>query len=400
MKILPINNRLTAISLGLSLALAGATAYGQIRHSDTHEDHLIKALQHIKQLDIDTAISQLEILLEENPRFKLAHLVYADMLKAKSQGIQEMGALSTTQEDKLKPLRDEAKARWQHHTAHPNPELIPGYIVKLNSEHKNLIVVDTSQSRLLLYKNENGQPKLVDDFYASIGKNGVDKLIEGDKRTPLGVYFVSRYLEPETLPDFYGHGAFPINYPNSWDKLRGRSGSGIWLHGNPLDTYSRPPLDSDGCVTVTNMDFDRIKPHISVDQTTPFLISDGIEWVSPDAIEKRKSAFINKLKKWAADWESLDNDRYLAHYSKDFNAEGKDFAQWQKEKSEVNSSKKFVRVGLDEISIFQYPGKDKVAIITFEQTYESDTYKGKQRKRLYLKQEDDAQWRIFYEGSV
>lgn len=388
-----------SIALGICTVLP-LSAQASIIHSNTQEDLLIKTIEYIKKLDIDTAINEIETLIDENPNFKLAHMVHADLLKTKSQGMLAFASQATEDDEKLKPLLDEVRQRWKHHAIHPNPGYIPSYLLKLNSEHKNLIVVDASQSRLLLYKNDRGTPKLVDDFYASIGKNGVDKQIEGDKRTPLGVYFVSRYLKPETLPDFYGHGAFPINYPNSWDKLRGRSGSGIWLHGNPLGTYSRPPLDSDGCVTVSNMDFDRLKPFISVDQTTPFVISNGIEWVSPDTIEKRRQLFIQKLNEWVNDWESLNSKKYLSHYSKDFLAEGKDFGQWRAEKMHVNDNRKFVKINLDDISIFQYPGDDKVTVITFEQTYESDSYQGKERKRLYLKQEEDSEWRIFYEGSV
>src|SRR3546814_8483534 len=48
------------------------------------------------------------------------------------------------------------------------------------------------------------------------------------------------------LPDFYGDGAYPLNYPNEWDKHEGRKGYGIWLHGTPSTTYSRPPRASDG----------------------------------------------------------------------------------------------------------------------------------------------------------
>ncbi|MDH5547283.1 MAG: L,D-transpeptidase family protein [Gammaproteobacteria bacterium] len=392
--------RLVLLICALATGLASGYSQAEVVHSDTHEKRLISAIEDIKKLNIDTAIERLEKLVSENPRFKLAQLVYADFLKAKTQALNTFGQPYHTEGEKIDALREEAVARWKHHTQHPQQNHLPRYLLQLNSEQKNIILVDTSQSRLMLYRNKNGAPVLVDDFYASIGKNGVDKLMEGDKRTPLGVYFVSRFLEPESLPDFYGHGAFPINYPNSWDRFRGRTGSGIWLHGNPLSTYSRPPLDSDGCVTVTNNDFDRIKPYISVDQTTPFVIADGVEWVDTDSLQQRRELFTDILMRWKKDWESLDHNRYMSHYSNDFSAEGVDFAQWKQEKLSVNQFKDYIKINLDDISILEYPGNEKVTVITFVQTYVSNNYRGKQRKRIYLKQETDNNWRIFYEGSV
>ena len=84
----------------------------------------------------------------------------------------------------------------------------------------------------------------------------------------------------EKLTDFYGRGAFPINYPNEWDKRNGRSGFGIWLHGTPSDTYSRPPRASDGCVVLANPDMDRVGATLQVG-ITPVIISNTVEWVAP-----------------------------------------------------------------------------------------------------------------------
>lgn len=83
----------------------------------------------------------------------------------------------------------------------------------------------------------------------TIGKNGTDKRVEGDKRTPMGVYQITEQLPRAGLADLYGDGAFPAaNYPNEWDRQQKRGGHGIWLHGVPSNTYSRPPRSSDGCV--------------------------------------------------------------------------------------------------------------------------------------------------------
>jgi len=111
------------------------------------------------------------------------------------------------------------------------------------------------------------------DYYVSQGRYGVNKAKEGDQRTPLGVYYVNARIPGPKLPDFYGTGALPINYPNEWDKRNGRSGSGIWLHGTPSDNFSRPPLSSDGCVVLANPDLQSLYATAEVGKTV-VVISD------------------------------------------------------------------------------------------------------------------------------
>jgi hypothetical protein len=103
-------------------------------------------------------------------------------------------------------------------------------------------VFELDKSRVYLFENQFGTPQLVDSYYMSIGKGGIDKQIEGDNKTPLGVYRITSYLSDESLPELYGAGAYPINYPNSWDRLQGKTGHGIWLHGVPRATYMPFPF--------------------------------------------------------------------------------------------------------------------------------------------------------------
>ena len=112
---------------------------------------------------------------------------------------------------------------------------------------------------------------------------------QGDKKTPVGVYHVTSSLPTQRLGDFYGSGAFPINYPNEWDKRQGRNGHGIWLHGTPSNTYSRPPNASDGCVVLANMDLNAISRDLQIG-LTPVIISNSIEWLSLDDWQNERSA--------------------------------------------------------------------------------------------------------------
>jgi len=275
---------------------------------------------------------------------------------------------------------------------------VPRYLVQLQNDQKYALVVDTSKSTLYVFENHGGTARYLADYYITSGKNGIDKIREGDKKTPVGVYHVTSSMPREKLADFYGVGAFPINYPNEWDRREGRKGSGIWLHGTPSDTFSRPPLASDGCVVLTNRDLEAIRQRVQVG-LTPVIISSGIEWVQPQAMESVRGELGGVVEKWRRDWESLDTDRYLTHYSRSFNSESYDYKGFAAQKRQVNSGKQWVKVKLDKLSMFLYPGKERLAVVTFDQDYTSNNLQNRMRKRQYWLKEG-AGWKIIHEGAA
>ena len=398
--------------LALCLSIQGGIVRAQggdmiINHAAVHrldhgnEKQLVDALEKIRQNRIDDATAELKQLVNANPKFRLAQLIYADMLLAHSRSINGFGNFPSANYEKIAAFRDEAFARWQHYL-HPPPEdhrHIPGLLVKLSPHQSHVIVVDTSQSRLYLFENRKGIPVLVDDFYATIGKNGANKDAEGDGKTPVGVYFVTGFIKPDELPDLYGDGAFPIDYPNIWDQRHGRTGYGIWLHGTPSYTYSRPPRDSNGCIIVSNRDLKTIAPYMQ-SGITPVIIADHVQWLSQDEWRNRQSYFNKFVDQWRKDWESRNTDLYLSHYSSSYKGLGKDYKSWVNYKKRVNSAKKYIQVDITDKSMFLYPGEKGLLVVTFRQDYKSDKVERKFVKRQYWRRQQDGTWRIVYEGSV
>ncbi|MEE8321233.1 MAG: L,D-transpeptidase family protein [Gammaproteobacteria bacterium] len=360
---------------------------------------MLNAIEKIRNNDLDAALSDLEHLVKLNPEFNLAQLMYADMLNARARPITDFGNIFNAPFQQISALREEAKARWRYHQASPNIRDIPVSLVQLADKQKHAIVVDLSISRLFLFQNHNGVPYLIKDFYVTIGKNGTGKYSEGDQKTPVGVYFVTGFIDPKELPDMYGDGAFPINYPNVWDKRYGRTGYGIWLHGTPSGTYSRPPRDSDGCVILSNQDLNTISPFIDKGQT-PVILADSIEWIAVDEWKRQRSQYITFIEQWRKDWESRDADLYLRHYSREYSGLGKDYKGWVQYKRRVNPSKNFIQVNINDPSMFLSPGKERILVVTFDQDYKSNNFSRQFKKRQYWRREEDGKWRIIYEGSV
>jgi murein L,D-transpeptidase YafK len=238
----------------------------------------------------------------------------------------------------------------------------------------------------------------VADYYVSSGKNGPQKAREGDEKTPIGVYHITARLPREKLSDFYGIGAFPIDYPNEWDRIQGRNGHGIWLHGTPSNTYSRPPRSSNGCVVLSNADLEEVAHKLQVG-LTPVIISEEVQWLSVDDWTNQRKALDREIERWRADWESLDTDRYLAHYSADFSAPGQNLDSWIRHKRLVNGGKAWIKVKVSNLSMFEDPGKADLVSVTFDQEYRSNNLANAVRKRQYWLREANG-WRIVYEGTT
>ncbi|MGP1680106.1 MAG: L,D-transpeptidase family protein, partial [Burkholderiales bacterium] len=280
----------------------------------------------------------------------------------------------------------------------PPADRVPRYLLQLDATQTSAIVIDAERSRVYVYAIERGAPRLVRDFYTSIGKLGIGKERESDRKTPIGVYQVTSWLPGKKLPDLYGSGAYPIDYPNARDRLLGRTGYGIWIHGVPSDTYARAPLASDGCVALANPDLEALAAYVRPG-ATPVVIAPQVEWVAPEALRADRDAFLAALDAWRRDWESNDVERYLAHYAKDFRTSDKDLEGWKAHKRRVGAGKSWIKVALDKLSVLRDPGAKNLVSVTFDQDYRSSNLSQRTRKRQYWTREG-ADWKIVYEAPL
>jgi murein L,D-transpeptidase YafK len=363
------------------------------------ETLLIEVYQSLGASNLHKAQQKIDELILAYPHFQLAHLIRGDLLLMHTRPVSSFGATQNATPDKLKDFRDEASARLRAIREKPDPDLIPRSILQLRDDQKQALVVDAKRSRIYLYEHTAGQLKLVSDYYISQGKLGMNKFKEGDQRTPTGVYYITSRLAGAKLPDFYGPGALPLNYPNEWDKLNGRSGSGIWLHGVPSDNFSRAPLASDGCVVLTNPDFLKVAASIDIGKT-PVIISEQVEFVNRTKWNADKQIASKLLEDWRIDLESLSANRFLSNYSRNFkNLQGENLNTWFPKQQQVWDGAREISIKLRDITQFRYPAKEEIIVSTFTQDTVIGKTKTSFRKRQYWIKEA-SKWRIIYEALV
>jgi len=376
-------------------------------HPNDFEAQLLKGLLYFKSGKFEDALSELETLTERAPKFRLAHLIQGDLLLAQTRTVKDIGATPLLGGadhqglERLDELRREAEVRLRAYLDSLQGRLLPRPLLHLGEDVKTGLMVDKSNHRLFVYRRDDrGRLALVRDFYVSTGKLVGNKTLRGDLKTPEGVYYVTRYIDDRQLPDKYGIGAFPVNYPNELDRHLGKTGDGIWLHGTSSEDYSRPPQDSEGCVVLANLDLNVASDYIEPGRT-PVVITDGVQWLAPSRWQGLRREVKSALQAWRRDWESGDPARYLAHYAEGFWAPGHDRESWADYKRRVLRGKSWQEIEIDDLSLFGYPASasngSTMVVAEFEQDYDSNNFSSTMDKRLYLVREAGA-WRVLYEG--
>ncbi|MFT5896410.1 MAG: lipoprotein-anchoring transpeptidase ErfK/SrfK [bacterium] len=194
------------------------------------------------------------------PKYALAQLLTAELestaafqdVKAADLNPISQQLIDLLSEAQTRLKSAQAKETVKEDRASQKFSILPNTIIQIGKNLSNLLVIDLEQSTINHIVGNNQSPTLIQQHYIGSGKGGYGKQIEGDNKTPLGVYTITGKRLDSSLPDLYGSGAMTLNYPNALDRHLGRTGYGIWIHGVPHAQRSRAPRSSEGCVTMSN----------------------------------------------------------------------------------------------------------------------------------------------------
>lgn len=356
MTILKVNFTIILLALCSEFALANSLV----------EDPLKKGISSVVEQQSNKGITQISELAEKFPNFKLAQYIKADLLSYRS-GQHFKKPQGFISEDIYKEL----EARLKEDSV-IREGLFPSEILYLGQKYPHVLVADISKNRLYVYNNNLS---LVNSFYMSIGRGGAGKEKLNDGKTPLGTYFIDKRIDGEILPDKYGDLAFTLNYPNAWDKMQGKTGYGIWLHGTTKDLYNRAPKATDGCIALANDDLKILGQYIS--ENTPVIIGNPVKW------SRKKVAFNNQ------------------EFIKVFNTMNKDVAQFTvKKETEYsfsvvsNALAQESEIPLDNLSLINGPQNDMLIAAFLQQIADKVS-----RVEQYWKKTDSG-WKVISESRL
>lgn len=266
----------------------------------------------------------------------------------------------------------------------------------------HVLVAEKSTHALYLFKNLAGRPELVRTYQIATGKKSGDKESEGDFRTPEGIYNFVAFLTKKQLlaqsgpqAEIYGTGAFVTDYPNVIDQnIMKKTGSGIWLHSTNDETRIEKGLDSRGCVVTANNELIDISKYLELNKT-PIVIVQDLLYLNEKTYNTQREELKNFVDSWLDAWRKKDIGTYSNYYHPlEFKDSKGRFANYIAYKKAVFSNPGMPKIDLDHISILK---SKNYAVITFTQTYQSNTINDTGRKLLYLRQDSNYNWKIVSE---
>lgn len=271
-------------------------------------------------------------------------------------------------ENKLKDI-----AYWQDYLKDKNVDY--GYY----EFKKYILVAQKKQLEIAMYEKVENNYNLILKNNVIVGENSGDKYLEGDKRTPEGVY---QLVEKKVgLDSFYGPFALVTSYPNVFDQSLDKNGSGIWIHGMPYNA-DREKFTK-GCIALDNNELENLEKKIDLSKTVLLTAENTLKKATKDEM----ALILSSIYKWKDAWKNSNINEYLSYYSNDFKrADKTGFSLFSEQKKSIFAKNEQKSIRFSNIDISPYPnslGKNMFKV-SMDEEYLSPSVKFNGKKELFL----------------
>jgi murein L,D-transpeptidase YafK len=267
------------------------------------------------------------------------------------------------------------------------------YFANLSADSTdNVFLVDkANQALFVLTSNAPGMIQVLDTFRITTGKLAGDKEKEGDFKTPEGIYEISSMIQGNQLSPKYGPMAFTLNYPNFVDRLKGRDGSNIWIHGRDEEIIDR---QTKGCISLENGNLLRLSHYIQL-QKTQVIIIDSLNHQDCRADSEKFGLTDSLFHRWLKAWEEGDAETYASLYSTKFTTQSwRRLVNYLHYKKQLDDSYAWKKIEAEKVWLMQ---SDPEAHIYFQQNYLCPNFYTEGIKQLIFIWADST-WKIVTEN--
>ncbi len=249
---------------------------------------------------------------------------------------------------------------------------------------QHVILVEKSSQTLYLYEYD-GTIREIYRMACSTGKAPGPKQRSGDSKTPEGIYFFTTVHEDKELSPIYGIRAFPTDYPNLMDRITGRTGSAIWLHGTNKDLK---PRDSNGCIVLENENLEKITPNIALHRT-PIIVVDRISYASVAEKTEQMATLSELVRGWTDAISSGTYHDYVGFYDAGYVPDIAWWSDWHKVRRRLIPAGKDASVDttVRNLSVFKHNNEYVMLFDLHVGQADRDALAG--TKKLFLKEDGD-----------
>ena len=249
------------------------------------------------------------------------------------------------------------------------------------------LAIDKERQKLFVLSNKSPLQKLK-EFSCSTGQVRGDKQKQGDRKTPEGIYFLEKRLSQGLDYDLYGKLAFTLNYPNPVDRIHGKTGYGIWIHGRG---HKITEFETKGCVALNMSDIELLEHAGIILQKTPVVIARKASWQNDENNSGLETEIVQLTREWARYWSKKSNEFFSFYDEKKFTLSGQDFTQFKKRKKRLFQTYPWIDVYIHQPRALAGPG---YVVSFFEQLYRTPSFFTTGIKRLYWQKYKNQEWKI------
>lgn len=276
---------------------------------------------------------------------------------------------------------------------------VPADLIRLPPDLETVFVAETSTAKFHRFSHRgDGVVEYRGNTYMSIGQNGIGKQRNGDRKTPLGIYFVTEQLDTSRMHEKYGATAFTLDYPSALDRRQQRTGDGIWIHGVDPRGGDRPPLDTDGCIALPNESLAALQGDFRPN-ATPVLVSRELRWAPQRQVDTLRRDLDAAVSDWAHSQASGDLHAYLALYDEAFQHWGMSRKEWVAFKSETLGSRPAPEISIGALLLLADPAEARTYLSRFRMVTTGESRRVVLTKRLYWRRNAQGLLKIIAEDS-
>jgi len=250
-----------------------------------------------------------------------------------------------------------------------------------------VVVVDKSLQKLHLFERHS-PVRLMRTYPCTTGQQAGDKYTNGDLRTPEGVYFVGYRIAGSLDFKEYGGMAYTLNYPNPVDRLRGKTGHGIWIHSKGHDIT---PLETRGCVAINLPHITELGPLLTAG--TPVVMAERVAGALSSAQSPITARLLkNKMQLWTKAWASRSPSMFAFYdpeaYSK---AQPESFPTFKANKERLFKLLPWIEIHNRDIHVLEGPD---YWVTWTDQHYRAPNLSTEGVRRLYWQRDGKGEFRI------
>ncbi len=199
---------------------------------------------------------------------------------------------------------------------------------------QHVVGVDKKNRTFNLFE-KNSPLRLKYSYPCVTGQLQGDKQQINDLRTPEGIYFVEYKIANGLDFREYGGVAYTLNYPNPVDRLRGKTGHGIWIHSKGFELSP-----TRGCVAIDLRSISEVGPLLT--PGTPVVVAEELKGTTAD--DDALATLRGLMAEWSQAWESR-SDRLFNYYDPDsYTRATENFTAFRQNKERLFKILSFIKI--------------------------------------------------------